>query len=196
MRKCPKCSETFDEPLNFCQACGAMLETVVKEAPQSANIEKQGRKPEIASSPAIDKSMPASKRPTTVLKELLSEAVEELKDCISETKRGIGGANAGDSELTLLNLSRYSPAHYRARNECPICGSKKNIPNVPIRCKNSDGNGNLSACVDAAPGAFIIEERLDTELLADICGECGHVELKVQNPQDLYSHYLQTKKSL
>jgi hypothetical protein len=43
------------------------------------------------------------------------------------------------------------------------------------------------------PGALVFKDRLYGELWADICGDCGHVELRVANPRQLYRHY---RKSL
>ncbi len=40
---------------------------------------------------------------------------------------------------------------------------------------------------------MLFKDRMYSVLKADICGECGHVELGVANPQALYQHY---KKSL
>jgi hypothetical protein len=180
MRKCPKCSAIFDAPLNFCQTCGAMLETVVEEPLQAADTEIADTKDKMISSPVIGKNLPNAKRRAPRLKELMSEAVESILD------HEVNRVTPGDSELTLLNLHRPSTAPYHPRGQCPACGSTKLIRNVPIRFKSSES-------LDAVAEALILEVCLPVELLADICGDCGHVEQKVRNPQDLYNHYLQSK---
>jgi dolichol-phosphate mannosyltransferase len=76
--------------------------------------------------------------------------------------------------------------------QCPKCGSTKLIPNVSIRDQGNDSDGKLSAYVDAEPEAMIFKDRLYSGLIADICGECGHVELRAERPGDLYKHYLQS----
>jgi len=76
---------------------------------------------------------------------------------------------------------------------CPRCGSGKIIPNTPIRDRNEGSNQSLSAFVDAEPNALIFKERQYSTLLGDICGECGHVELKAQDYRSLYRHYMQSR---
>ena len=44
------------------------------------------------------------------------------------------------------------------------------------------------------PSAMIFKDRLYGELKADICGDCGHVELRVANPKELYEHYRKSIK--
>jgi hypothetical protein len=61
------------------------------------------------------------------------------------------------------------------------------IRDLQMRYKSADADGNFSLYVGAHP------EALMAELLADICSDCGHIVLKVQAPQDLYSRCLQSK---
>jgi hypothetical protein len=44
------------------------------------------------------------------------------------------------------------------------------------------------------PEALIFKDRVYGRLKADICGDCGHVELRVENPGELYEHYRRTAK--
>jgi len=39
------------------------------------------------------------------------------------------------------------------------------------------------------PFCLDLKDRLYGELKANICGDCGHVELRVANPKELYRHY-------
>jgi hypothetical protein len=77
--------------------------------------------------------------------------------------------------------------------QCTRCGSSKIIPNTTIRDRCESSGEQLSAYVDAAPDALIFKERLYSALVGDICGECGHVELKAEDHRSLYRHYLQSK---
>jgi hypothetical protein len=197
MRKCPKCSAVFDEHLNFCRTCDAMLETVVEELPQGGDSDKSDKRnenPKVAPRPSVKRTLSASKQSPSRLKELVRSAINELEDSILDAGNKRYGRSNPDDSLTLLNLHRYSKAPDRLPGECPKCGSRKKIPNLPVRCKSLDGEGNPSLYIDAVPGAAISEKHPDPLLLADVCGDCGNIELKVQNPQDLYNRYLQSEK--
>ena len=50
-------------------------------------------------------------------------------------------------------------------------------------------DGHLKVVVLGSPQALIFKDRLYGEIVADICGKCGHVELRVTNPKKLYGHY-------
>ncbi|MBN1569384.1 MAG: hypothetical protein JXA73_16180 [Acidobacteria bacterium] len=173
MRQCKKCSAIVDPHLNFCQVCGAMLEEAAEESIRDEGSDKIDEKPEKASIPPIRKNKSsAARRPTHLIKELVAEVLDDLAD----RQRRI---EDGDSQLTLLNLSRYATKPTRTRDQCPICGSTKTVPNVSVRCKSADGEGDVSIYLDAAPDSPIFIEHRPADLLADICSDCGHVALKV-----------------
>jgi hypothetical protein len=76
------------------------------------------------------------------------------------------------------------------RSGCQRCGSSKLMRSVTVADKQGDaGVGELQVVVDGVPDALIFKDRLYGKLKADICGECGHVELRVMNPRELYRHY-------
>jgi len=183
MRKCPKCSATFDD-LNFCKSCGAMLEPIVEEPLRAADslLHSKDEKPEIVSDPAMSNDSSTVKRLQPDLKELMSAGILNLKE----------STDHGEAVLPDMEKAKTAALTDKPRLHCPKCGSTRVIPNRPIRYKSSDGN--LSVYVDAVPDALIFKERLYRELLADICGDCGHVELAVPNPHDIYSHHLLSKK--
>jgi hypothetical protein len=79
--------------------------------------------------------------------------------------------------------------------QCSKCGSTKIIPNAWIPSVGRGSDGRLRVAVDAKPDALIFKERQYAVLLADICGDCGHVELRVQDYRSLYNHYLQSKNN-
>jgi len=83
-------------------------------------------------------------------------------------------------------------AESRTELRCPRCGSTKVLPNVQTLVEIAH-NTPLRLLVDRKPDAFILKDRLFGELTADVCGECGHVELRVSNGPELYEHY---RKSL
>jgi hypothetical protein len=44
--------------------------------------------------------------------------------------------------------------------------------------------------VDRNPDAWIFKDTIFGEIIADICGVCGHVDLRVKNFDELYQNYL------
>jgi hypothetical protein len=44
------------------------------------------------------------------------------------------------------------------------------------------------------PQALLFKDRLYGALSANICGECGHVQLRVANAAKLYEHYLESQE--
>ncbi len=77
--------------------------------------------------------------------------------------------------------------------QCPRCGSSKLIPDVRVVDQGQASDGHLKVVVYGDPGALIMKDRLYGKLKADICGECGHVDLRVTNPSELYEHYLESQ---
>jgi hypothetical protein len=74
---------------------------------------------------------------------------------------------------------------------CPRCGSTKIIPRVRIVDQGQYSNGALQVVIVGNPEALIFKDRRYGNLTADICAACGHVELRVENPRELYEHYRQ-----
>jgi len=74
-------------------------------------------------------------------------------------------------------------------SNCPACGSDKIIPEVRIVDVCEGGLTDLSVQICGDPDALIFKDRFYGELKAIICGECGHTELKVTNPRELYKKY-------
>lgn len=77
--------------------------------------------------------------------------------------------------------------------QCPKCGSSKGIPNVRVVDQGESSNGDLRVLVCGAPEALIFKDRLYGKLTANICGDCGHVDLQVENPGELYKKYQQSR---
>ena len=77
---------------------------------------------------------------------------------------------------------------------CAKCGSEKIIPQVRIR-DLADYNmpSALSVAVDENPEAIFFKETFTDALTARVCGECGHAELYVTQPRELYAAYERSK---
>lgn len=80
------------------------------------------------------------------------------------------------------------------KTTCELCGSENIIPEVRILDQGEYSNGKLQVVVCGNPDAFIFKDRMMGELKAHVCGECGHTELKVMNPKELYRKYRESLK--
>lgn len=158
-----------------------MLEKVVEEPLQATDTDKKDEKAEVVSRPIFSKNISHSQGPPGHLKELVSAVIDDLAESMVESQRG------RDGELTLLNLHGRSRVPDKPRGQCPTCGSTKIVRDLPVRCKNSASDGNLSIHFDTPPDETTPKECPSAGLLADVCSDCGHVELKVQNIQDCLS---------
>ncbi len=74
---------------------------------------------------------------------------------------------------------------------CPRRGSVATIPNVTV-LDHDQGAGQLQIVVYTYPNALIFKDAVHGVLKADICGDCGHVELRVANAGELYQTYLES----
>lgn len=73
--------------------------------------------------------------------------------------------------------------------DCDICGSDKIIPNVRVFDQGQYSDGKLKLAVFGVPDAILFKDRLFGEVKAHVCGDCGHIELRVANPRELYDKY-------
>jgi hypothetical protein len=64
---------------------------------------------------------------------------------------------------------------------------------IAVSDQGQYSNGQLQVVIHAAPDAWIFKEPLYGDLEADICGECGHVELRVKNANELLRHYVKAQ---
>ena len=74
--------------------------------------------------------------------------------------------------------------------QCSVCGSDRIIPGAIIEDKNRSFDQRMYVVVDRKPTAFLLRHSLRGALRAWICGVCGHADLFVGNPGELYQAYL------
>jgi hypothetical protein len=72
---------------------------------------------------------------------------------------------------------------------CSECGSARVIPDLTIADAGQYAAGTVGVVVYGNPDALFFRKPLRGELRAHICGDCGHVELRVANPGDLFERY-------
>lgn len=74
--------------------------------------------------------------------------------------------------------------------QCARCGSSRIIPGVKVADRDGGTDHNQHLVFYQDPAALLFKGRVYCELKADVCGHCGHVELYIVNPEQLYDAYL------
>jgi|WetSurMetagenome_2_1015567.scaffolds.fasta_scaffold401323_2 hypothetical protein len=82
---------------------------------------------------------------------------------------------------------------HQARRQCAKCGSMKLIADARIRDQGEYSNGRLQVVIDGQPDAPMFKDSVFGGVIAEICGECGYMELRAENPGELYGHYVRSR---
>jgi hypothetical protein len=218
MWKCRKCGKQADATNRICRACGGIVESVSDAPPSIKHIQAAD---EVALELLSDRTSPTAKSDAWVAEvgsasehesvrpdwkcsncgeavpgqfdecwkcqsTRMSEEVEDATPPLPSVAE-----NRGEIEVS-TSLMPYGDEE-AVPSECAFCGSTKIISGVTIRDQGQGSDGKLQAVVFGNPEALIFKDRLYGELTADICGECGHVELRVANPGQLFRHYVQSR---
>ena len=231
MRKCPKCSRQYDDPVRICRTCGSFLETVAEanagegaNSPTPLNAEESlpvltlmeeetpmdEERTETSASPlVVDGPLPQQRSwPCPQCHQAVPSTFDVCWNC-GTNRAGTpdpsfvaeppdlpddvaDDAVADDAVADEEPESREDEQRHDLR--CPRCGSSHVIPEARIVDQGQHSDGNLKVVVYGNPAALVFKDRLYGRLVADICGACGHVELQVENPEELYEHYRQTAK--
>jgi hypothetical protein len=80
-----------------------------------------------------------------------------------------------------------------ASTQCPVCGSVELIPKARLVDRDSGSRYDLQVEVQRRPNAFLLKRPERTNLVATICGSCGHTQLRAEQPGLLYSAYRQAE---
>jgi hypothetical protein len=194
MRKCPKCASQYGDELKLCRTCGAILEAVENDLPPPADPlppeEELGDDTSPATPPAGSGSWKCPQCGESVPGEF-----EVCWNCGTgqdgTPDPGFGKdpeSVPGEPEPPESEPSEQPPVAKPIDRRCARCGSATMIPNARIL----NAEGDVHVAVEGDPQAMIFKNRLCERLVADVCGDCGHVDLKVEHPRDLYEHYLQS----
>ena len=74
--------------------------------------------------------------------------------------------------------------------QCSTCGSKRVIPEAKIVDHGyMDSKHDLAIKLHGKPDALIFKDTRKGVLRATVCGQCGNVDLCVENPQELWEVY-------
>jgi hypothetical protein len=204
MRRCPKCGLEYDDDSRICRACGAILDEVdalAETTPFELNAATQSpwlpdddeelppAEPKVEPWLPDDDEIPlpaaAGDWICTTCGERVPATFDVCWNCAT-AERPL--AAAPTSAAAPVQSPVEVPPKY-PRRQCTACGSTRIIPSASIADTGQYSQGTLAVVVDADPQAFIFKNRRRGELLADICGDCGRVELRVHNHAELYEHY-------
>lgn len=212
---CPKCSKMFGEDFRICRDCGAILEPVVE-------VPAEELSPEVLTNPVaefdfVDDPVSETERESEgdqspwrcpACKEAIEANFDVCWNCgtnrqgmpdpgfVSErTEPEPWGPDPVRFDRAVPTLALPSQTHVPESKCCVRCGSTHVIPNAIIGDQAPGPGGILNALVIGNPDAWIFKDVEYSELKADICGQCGHVELKATNPGVLYEHYRRSQSN-
>ena len=76
---------------------------------------------------------------------------------------------------------------------CPQCQSPNVIPDVEIVDHSHLSESNLSVKVEEEPNAMIFKGRVNSDLRARVCGNCGHTTLHAVDYKSLWQAHLKAQ---
>jgi len=80
--------------------------------------------------------------------------------------------------------------------QCAKCGSREIVPRALVLDQGSNSDMKLKTAVETKPSALIFRRPVMSSLFARICGECGFVELFVDDPRAIYDAYLKAEQEV
>jgi hypothetical protein len=172
MRECPKCSTAYDDDAKICRICGAILETIDERSTQGQAAGARGR----------DWGMHKNDLPT--------------RNTPRERPSGDASGPLLHDDDQSKHLTQPSVYSHHALCQCSKCGSVKLIADARFRDQGEYSNGKLQLIVDGQPDATLFKDSVYGDVVAEVCGECGHIELRAENPGDLYRHYVQSRSGV
>jgi Zn finger protein HypA/HybF involved in hydrogenase expression len=202
MRKCPKCSEQFDDAERICRHCGRFLEEVPDEVVPATEFVETVDNPvlvdEIAGTAEVieDQKSPEKNQQWTCsgCGALVSWNFELCPSC------GTNREKTPDPVVILETPVLLEPesgsqrtartSEQRPKLTCTKCGSQRIIPRASVKLEI---NRDAYVVVHGNPDALVFKEPVTRDLVARICGECGHIDLRVDSPDELYQTYRRSK---
>jgi len=216
MRKCLKCQLAYQDGSRICRACGAILDEVADEPLAVAVFEE-----EAAAADDYDRGEPASPFDDVVGEPLtpidLADAVAlqpvptadewvctgcgervpgAFEVCWNCEAAAPGAASSAPESVAAvanvaMSLADGSPDVAR---RCAACGSDKLLTGVTVLDQGESSSGVLKLVIYGQPEAILFKKPLYGELIADVCGACGHVQLRVRNPTELFAHHQRSRE--
>jgi len=79
--------------------------------------------------------------------------------------------------------------------ECTKCGAPQLISARVVGRSNADGfDHDIQLRIDAHPEALVFTSAKRSALQASVCGNCGYTEFRVEDPQTLYTAWLEAQR--
>lgn len=78
---------------------------------------------------------------------------------------------------------------------CTSCGSNEVIPRVRVVDRTDSGYFDLQVEVQRRPNAMIFKGAVRSNVFAQLCGACGHLEFFADMPRALYTASVQADPS-
>jgi hypothetical protein len=201
MHRCPKCASQYGDDVKICRTCGAILDIVAEEPPHAVEADPL---PSEEEEDDVEEATPASRRRPWICPQCKQDVPGSFEVCWNCGTSADGVADPHFSKDAECDENAESHAiwqppelaadasHDSTARVCVKCRSAKMIPDA--RMLNEGVNGEPQLVVDANPDALIFKDRLYGQLVADVCGHCGHVELRALDPERLYEHYRQSRQ--
>ena len=201
---CRKCNMRSDGTGRICRACGGIIE----EMPDAPSVTETVRAAEVVEEmpgPEGELACPNWKCPKCGA--MVPGNFDVCWKCLT-TKAGEQAEDAGellaqvdenDQEAEVVGEDAELPEpgaddeELAVSTNCSRCGSTRIIPDLTILDQGEGSDGKLKAVIFGSPQALIFKDRQYGEIKADICGKCGHIELRVANPRELYEHYQKSR---
>ena len=196
MRECPKCSAKYEGDAKICRTCGGILQECVE--PTCSDELPPGVV--MACVVPTDDSLPetaCTKRHSWTCPRCNQQVPEPFDLCWScqasrdESAVAVADNQPGNADAAPAEFkhSERPPAELR----CARCGSSRVIPGVTICDQGQGSNLRLQVVVCGDPEAVFFKDRLYKKMTADVCGDCGHAELKIEGARELYEHYRRSR---
>jgi predicted RNA-binding Zn-ribbon protein involved in translation (DUF1610 family) len=220
---CLKCSKKVSDNSKICRDCGAILQDIPDDAVVVAAAQPEPSEPSTGDEQSVGEFVEDSEQVSPPDREALPWKCSQCGESVPgnfeicwkcrTTKDGekvdadpvfleedLDARKSNeelaptelDAEPSWMNDDWMEEDKRQSQSVCPRCGSAKMMLGVTVR-DQGEVDTTLKVVICGDPSALIFKDRLYGELKADICGDCGHVELRVANQRELYRHY---RKSL
>jgi RNA polymerase subunit RPABC4/transcription elongation factor Spt4 len=210
MLLCRKCNKRVTEARKICRACGSILEEVPEDLPEAGNTQDAGPTSSVpqatstgTTEPALEPGLPESESPGVDWKcqecgEIVPGDFDVCWKCMT-TKAGERDPNAQELLSDVVEDDQEpepaeSPAEVTEREDiaqqrrCRDCGSPKVVRNVPLVEQGDSSDVKSRVILSVAPGSVFVVNPLYGEIKADVCSECGYIDLRLADPSRLYEH--------
>lgn len=206
MWQCRKCRKPYAEALKICRACGGIVDELADSvaddstqptAEAAATIVIPSAADSDADEPASESDFDGADWRCSSCGEVVPGNFDVCWKCLTTRS----GERTADVPIPAPEIDEVgdeaSPAASREevnvdtrarirRPRCESCGSPEIVPDVTIMRENDSANGAWHVRAAADPAALPVKGFVFGEVAAVVCGECGHIGLRLVNPGQFY----------